>query len=337
MGVCARSTLTIDERGVVHFNSTYPFKRTRTRTMTRTEMTELVRSIREFDFFNFQYAGSRGCSMDGYYDSFGIRMMGHEKSFEDHGCNDIILDQFKDRIEALALRRIDWGEQLRAMRTFVPDSCGEDDCRKASIRVAHRSMLLLSFGYPLTPHTAVIRVGRDGSVQLRPGHSPYIYEVQSKLSPRRLRELQDAVAELKSVKGVREPFGQFWPEKWLKFVVPKGDKLPIVDLPLAAICSPSTTATLEMLVDERTYISDAKLISVEIVTQGTNFPVYPWPAEDLVPAAQLSKRTFTPAEWNAIAKRLDESPPANEYAPPLDGKQFGVSEAVYLRLITSTK
>lgn len=90
---------------------------------------------------------------------------------------------------------------------------------------------------------------------------------------------------------------------------------------------------LEKLVNDRTYTSEARSIRVETVAEDISGTGQAWPAEDLVPAAELAKRTFTPVEWAAIAARLElDGQHAYGY---LDGKQFGLSGEVYLKVIAS--
>jgi hypothetical protein len=63
---------------------------------------------------------------------------------------------------------------------------------------------------------------------------------------------------------------------------------------------------LRDLAADRTWLNEARGIRVELMPAGRlQGKIERWPAEDLVPFAQLTTRTFTRDEWNAITSRLE--------------------------------
>jgi len=121
----------------------------------------------------------------------------------------------------------------------------------------------------------------------------FVHEIWSALPPRELDEVREQVDAAK-----RMPIAQrSGPRRQVVLAIPIGDDLPSVSADLG-------TFAFDSLADDRTWTDDAKSIRIEAVPTDRYGDVEPWPAEDLVPVAQLTSRSFTPSQWHAIAARL---------------------------------
>jgi|GEM_PF-6048808 len=338
MGPCPVSTLTIDHNGVAHFTGDqYTMIGEYQRVFSRRSMTQVIRAIEDSGFFDFHAGSANGG--DGDSEVMTVHMNGKEHTVSDDGCSTPGFRKLADRIEQIAdmgrfKTDIDWEQQVLVTEIWKPGSCSGAACARESINLAHESLILLR------RPDGTVRVNRDGAVRLQPRRLRYVVELRSKLPPKLLRDARRAAAGLKKVRNDERPRNSGL-RTWLQFVVPVGDKLPFKEAALSATASPDL---LERLLDDRTYTDEAKSIRVELldVRLFDTGPLSagiktgePWPAEDIVPAAQLAKRPLTTIEWKAIAERLAALPPHDDESPELDGKSFGLPRNVYLNVVAS--
>jgi len=192
----------------------------------------------------------------------------------------------------------------RAVRSFG-DGCRRGvECEQAAARLAQQALLLLDLIDGDHDINRQLRIDRDGSVRLKTQRIRFVHEVRSTMAPDRLRVLTSRMTPL-----------------------PMPYRIPLIEKP---------SDELRALADDRTWTDHAKSIRIEAVPTDRYGDVEPWPAEDIAPVAQLTKRTFTAAEWRAIAARLGY--PARKFLNDyrlLDGKPFGSAKPVYLRLIAA--
>ncbi len=286
MGACPIYRMTIDAQGMVTFNGERytSVVGERKRTMTRDEMEKLARAVDDVHFFDLtdHQSGETQCRevwTDAPSASITVHRNGRDHTVQHYlGCRGFrgedALIAFEKRIDQLAgvTPWIKTDARLESRRIWVNhfgDACDNGvDCEAAAAKLERESLLLMENG------ANVVRIDRDGSALLTTQQLRFVREVRATLSPDRLRELTARVAK------IPKPYG-----------------IPVIEKP---------PADLQPLADDRTWTKDARTFRVELMPsvplQGT---IEPWPAEDLVPFAELTTRTFTRDEWDAIAKRLE--------------------------------
>jgi hypothetical protein len=340
-GSCPIYRVTIDANGAVVFHGERFTSAVgeHKRAMLIDDVQQLVRAARELDFFtlgNYTH-DSRTCReywTDQPTAAITIRMYGHTKTVDHNlGCRGFDQEQaliaFERLIDELAGteplarydRRIE--ERRRFVNEFVDGCTHGVDCERAAKRLARATLML----FELRDEDLVsrLRIDRDGSVRLMTGRLRFVHEVRSTLPRRELDEVREQIETAK-----RMPIAQrSEPRRQVVLALPLGDDLPSVRADVG-------TLPFDSLADDRTWTDDAKSIRVEAVPTDRFGRVEPWPAEDLVPVAQLTSRGFTAAQWRAIAARLGYNEEEMfKGRQLLDGKPFGSAKPVFLRLIAA--
>jgi len=330
MGVCPVYRVMIDARG----NATYDgYRFTRIghdiRRLAKKDVKQLLRIIDEVDVFGTDfYAYSDDGVYDGGIHSMSIRMNGQERTTRGYGGPfATLLNRLEELLGPAHCRTCVDPGQLSIYDLFNDSGCEREDCVRRSKDFARRSLLLLSLEYDNS--TSTVHLGTDEHVRLRPGRLRFVREVRSRLGKERLRTIVRLLPELRRL---ADAAPEYQNAKSIEIAVPKGEH--IQDFGEVALNEVPEAELLQKLVDDRTYTSEARSIRVEVMAEDSSVKGEPWPAEDLVPAAELAKRTFTPVEWAAIAARLARQPGQDWYAE-LDGKPFGLSGTAYLHVIAS--
>jgi hypothetical protein len=317
-GVCPAWTTTIDARGTLSYRGDggrIPIG-TSSRRMSSNDLKRLLDAVRDADFFGNPFADGRHTSADGSRDSLTIRMDGKERTFENYGYSIPSFDELKKRIDALT--PIKCPGCIDERHAFIYDlyeggaSAGADVAEPAK-RFARESLLLV-----MTSDGDQLRLLRNGEVRLHTNRLPFVEEIRATLPA---KEMIAVTRLLPAMRRTRSNPQNLQKETWASFSVPAGERLPeLIESPLHEL-----PPLIEQLVDDRTYTAHATSIRVEVGPAANPDRARPWPAEDLVPLSQLTKRTCTAAEWSAIAARLEQQPPV------------GSDDAVSLRVIASAE
>lgn len=275
------------------------------RKMTADEVKKLVAAIDAINFFSLSdhEFGPWQCptrSTDSPSVCITLRMNGRTHTIRHyHGCDGFRgqdeLIAFEDRIDALAgvgpWKKDD--ERLDRRRMLVWRFAGI--CKTGA--ACEEAATLFEHEYLLLTDNVQIR--RDGTAVLQTQSIPFVREVHATLPPDRLRELTTRVAS-----------------------IPRPDGIPFVEQP---------SDDLQPFANDQTFTRDAKSIRIEAMPVSLRGSIYQWPAEDLIPAAQLTKRPLTRDEWNALRLRLL----SEKRDGVLDGKPFGMNTPVMLRVIAT--
>jgi len=330
MGVCPVYHVMVDARGNATYDG-YHFTRIGhdVRRLSKKDVKELLRIIDEVDVFGTDfYARPDDGAYDGGIDSMSIRMNGQERTMRGYdGPFGTLLKRLGELLGPAHCRTCIDPAQLNIYDLFSDSPCDREECVRLSKDFARRSLLVLNLGDD--EFTSRVRLSTDGYAHLRPGRLRFVREVRSRLGKERLCTIVRLLPELRRLADAA-PEDQN--AKSISIAVPKGEH--IQDFGEVALNEVPEAELLQKLVDDRTYTSEARSIRVEVIAEDSSAKGEPWPAEDLVPAAELAKRTFTPVEWTAIAARLARQPGQAWYAE-LDGKQFGLSGGVDLLVIAS--
>jgi len=339
-GSCPIYHVTIDAHGTITFfgERFTSVVGQRKRAMTIGDVQKLVRAARAIDFFtlaNYTY-DSKTCHeywTDHPTAGITIRMNGHTKTVDHNlGCKGFEQEKallaFEREIDDIAgtepFARYDGRiEERRRFVGLFAEGCEHGvECEQAAKQLARATLML--FELRDEDFRSHLRIDRDGSVRLRTPRLRFVHEIWSRLPPRELGEVNEQIEATKRMPPV--PMGSDR-RRQVMLALPFGDELPSI------VTEPGSP--FDSLADDRTWTDDAKAIRIEAVPTDRYGDVEPWPAEDLVPVAQLTSRTFTPAQWRAIAARLGYTNQTFKGRQLLDGKPFGSKKAVFLRLIAA--
>jgi len=328
MGVCPVYRVMVDALGNATYDG-YGFTQIGhdIRRLPKRDVQQLLRIIEEVDVFGSDfYAYPDDGAYDGGIDDMSIRMNGQERTMRGRdGPFGTLLNRLKELLGPAHCRTCVDSDQMFITSLFEGDCYGQD-CVRRSKDFARRSLLLLGLDYEGFQST--VHLSPNGHVRLLPAGLNFVREVHARLGKERIRTIVRLLPELRRL---ADAAPEYQNAKSISIAVPMGER--IQNFGEVALNEVPEADLLQKLVNDRTYTSEARSIRVEVVAEDIAGKGEEWPAEDLVPAAELAKRTFTPVEWAAIAARL-EAHPGHAYAY-LDGKAFGSSGAVYLIVTVS--
>lgn len=299
MGVCPASSLTIDHAGNAKLSAMTGFYERR---LSQVEMQQLVAAIRRADFFENPFPLDTNISNDSANDAVQIRMDGRERTVSTNGYLGDEIGAFIKSLDTItrgkdgAWKTIVSPDSMEILRIVEPRGCRDaDECAAAAKRLARESLLLVSYSQRMT--APALQVRRDGHIRLyRPGYAGVF---EARLTGDRLGKLRASLPLLNRHALRSEP-----PDDAIVATVsvPAQTSHHVFRLDLRA--SAEAAAMLDPFLDLRSYVDRSSIVRIRVESSGCDPRRERWPAEDLVPLAEVEKRTFTAAEWDGILGRI---------------------------------